>query len=372
MDIVAVSLFDGMSGGHLALSRVEQLNVLRYYSSEIDKYAIKVADHNFPQDTPYRLGSVIEVDGSALRAQIQQEFPDAKILLLGGSPCLNFSMIGARKGSSTAEGVDVVTLEQYLQLKEEGVEFQGQSYLFWEYIRIKKELQPDYFLLENVLVNSHWLPMFNEATGSTPTYLNSSSFAAQNRPRYYWHNLGTIELPVLDSPTIADIVEMPRTLLTIDDGLLFQNVRPQIRQNIKEQFQDITEGPSGFHTLKCTSGFADNKVGITKTPTLRAMNRATFMLLPLTISRDGVTKYLHTPQISATEVAVSYETEQSPTFTRPVFKRVSVIEAERLQTVPSGYTDVPSVSETQRAKMLGNGWTIDVISYLLRHITTGG
>lgn len=70
LDLVVVSLFDGLSGGRIALSRVPHLNVLRYYSSEVDKYAIKVADKNYPQDTPYRLGDVTKIDAIKLLSLI--------------------------------------------------------------------------------------------------------------------------------------------------------------------------------------------------------------------------------------------------------------------------------------------------------------
>ena len=118
LDIVVVSLFDGLSGGRIALDRTPHLNVMRYYSSEVDKYAIQIADKNYPQDTEFRLGSVVDIDGHSLLSEIREEFGDVKILLIGGSPCQGFSMAGKLKGSSTKCGQDVVALEQYLDLKE--------------------------------------------------------------------------------------------------------------------------------------------------------------------------------------------------------------------------------------------------------------
>jgi hypothetical protein len=76
-------------------------------------------------------------------------------LLIGGSPCQSFSFAGHRKGMSTKDSQEILTLDHYLQLKEEGCEFDGQSYLFWEYMRLLNEVKPKYFLLENVLMLIH-------------------------------------------------------------------------------------------------------------------------------------------------------------------------------------------------------------------------
>jgi len=173
--LVTISLFDGLSGARVALGRVKGIEVLRYYSSEIDEYAIKIANKNYPQDEPYRLGDVTKIDGHKLLKEIKKDFgEDVKIFLIGGSPCQGFSMAGKRKGSSTECGVNVVTLEQYLELKKEGFKFNGQSYLFWEYKRLQNDINPDWFLLENVMVGKKWLPMFNAAMEYDALYFNSN------------------------------------------------------------------------------------------------------------------------------------------------------------------------------------------------------
>lgn len=137
-----LSLFDGMSCGQITLSELG-IPVEKYYASEVDKFAIKATMQNFP-DT-IQLGDVRELEVSRL---------DKIDLIIGGSPCTNLSMSGKRKGLSTKEGMEVLDLQTYLELKENGFEFEGQSYLFWEYIRIYHELiergdNPKFFL-ENV------------------------------------------------------------------------------------------------------------------------------------------------------------------------------------------------------------------------------
>jgi DNA-cytosine methyltransferase len=173
-----LSLFDGCSGGRQALERAG-IKVDNYFASEIDKYAIKVTMANYP-DT-IQLGSVVDVDGYSL----------PKIdMLIGGSPCQSFSFAGKRKGMSTKCETEILTLEQYLEMKSEGFEFEGQSYLFWEYMRLLNEVKPKYFLLENVIMGEKWEKILSKAIGVNSIEINSSLLSAQNRKRLYWTNIG--------------------------------------------------------------------------------------------------------------------------------------------------------------------------------------
>ena len=175
-----LSLFDGMSCGQQALER-SGIYIDNYFASEIDKYAIKVTMANYP-DT-HQLGNVIDVDGYSL----------PKIdLLLGGSPCQSFSFEGKCKGMSTKDEQETLTLEHYLELKSEGFEFEGQSYLFWEYMRLLNEVKPKYFLLENVMMSEKWEKILSKAIGLNPIEINSALLSAQNRKRLYWTNIGMI------------------------------------------------------------------------------------------------------------------------------------------------------------------------------------
>jgi len=176
--LVVLSLFDGMSCGQQALERAGK-KIKTYYASEIDKYAIAVTQHNYP-DT-IQLGSVVNVDGYSL--------PKVDILL-GGSPCQSFSFAGKRKGMSTKCETEILTLEHYLQLKSDGFEFEGQSYLFWEFMRLLHEVKPKYFLLENVEMGEKWEKVLSKAIGVNGIHINSALVSAQNRKRIYWTNLG--------------------------------------------------------------------------------------------------------------------------------------------------------------------------------------
>jgi len=176
-----LSLFDGMSCGQIALNRLG-LKIDNYFSSEIEKSPQNVTRYNFP-NTNF-LGDVRLVDVSTL----------PKIdLLIGGSPCQSFSFAGKRLGMSTKSKEEIYSLDRYLELKNEGFEFEGQSYLFWEYMRILidlRKINPNIkFLLENVIMTKKWEKVLSSAIGVPSFEINSNLVSAQNRRRLYWTNI---------------------------------------------------------------------------------------------------------------------------------------------------------------------------------------
>lgn len=181
--MIVLSLFDGMSCGQIAL---HELGITPdvYYASEIDKHAIAQTQLNFPNTI--QLGSVVNVNVSDLQPID---------LLIGGSPCQSFSFAGKRKGMSTKCNEEIYTLDRYLKLKAEGFEFEGQSYLFWEYMRILIDIRkynPNVlFLLENVEMGNKWERVLSEAIGIFGVHINSALVSAQNRKRIYWTNIRT-------------------------------------------------------------------------------------------------------------------------------------------------------------------------------------
>ncbi|MBR6448404.1 MAG: DNA cytosine methyltransferase [Fibrobacter sp.] len=196
MGINVLSLFDGMSCCQIALKELG-IKVEKYYASEIDKHAIKQTLLNFP-DT-IQLGSVTEVDARKL----------PKIdLLAGGSPCTNFSFAGRRNGMNTTTNEEIYTLERYLQLKKEGFEFDGESFLFWEYMRILGEVREKnpnvLFFLENVEMGEKWEAVLTRAIGIPGVHVNSALVSAQNRRRIYWTNIRT-KVEGLFGWTVPDI-----------------------------------------------------------------------------------------------------------------------------------------------------------------------
>ena len=179
--MIVLSLFDGMSCGQIALKELGA-HVERYYASEVDKFAIAQTQLNFPETI--QLGDVRNIDARKL-GHVD--------LLLGGSPCQSFSFAGKRAGMSTKENEEIYTLDRYLELKQAGFEFEGQSYLFWEYIRILHELRETnpnvFFLLENVEMGKKWEKVLSEAIGLQGVHINSALVSAQIRKRIYWTNI---------------------------------------------------------------------------------------------------------------------------------------------------------------------------------------
>lgn len=167
-----LSVFDGMSCGQIALERVG-IKVDNYFASEIDKYAIKVTQKNYPNTK--HIGSVVDVTASDL----------PKIdLLIGGSPCQGFSFAGK-------------------QLNFED----PRSKLFFEFVRLLKECEPKYFLLENVKMKKEFQDIISEHLGIEPIMINSSLVSAQNRKRLYWTNIPDIEQPEDKGIFLKDIIE---------------------------------------------------------------------------------------------------------------------------------------------------------------------
>ena len=180
--MVVLSLFDGMSCGQIALKKLG-IKINKYFASEVDKYAIKITQKNHA-DT-IQVGSVVNIkykDGILYTEN--GEYNVGKIdLVMGGSPCQDLSFAGGMTGLKSSD------LDTYLKLKEEGFEFKGQSYLFWEYLRILKEVNPTYYLLENVRMSKHWKNIISENLGVEPIEIDSRDFTAQKRKRLYWTNI---------------------------------------------------------------------------------------------------------------------------------------------------------------------------------------
>ena len=167
-----LSLFDGMSCGRLALDRLG-IKVDKYYASEIDKYAIQVSSANYPDII--QIGDVCNVKG--------EDYPDID-LVLAGSPCQGFSFAGNQLAFDDPR-----------------------SALFFEFVRILKEVKPKYFLLENVKMKKEFLDVISEQVGVEPILINSALVSAQNRLRYYWTNIPGVEQPEDRGIVLRDILE---------------------------------------------------------------------------------------------------------------------------------------------------------------------
>jgi DNA (cytosine-5)-methyltransferase 3A len=401
-----LSLFDGMSCGRIALDRLG-IKVDNYYSSEIDKYAMKVSEANYPDII--QIGDVTKIN--------YEELPQID-LIMGGSPCQGFSFAGKQLAFDDPR-----------------------SALFFCFWRAVKHLKPKYFLLENVRMKKEYLDVISEYMGVKPIMINSALVSAQNRVRYYWTNIPGIEQPEERGIVLRDILETNASNEYLAGENLQKNYKGgnQLNPNYKSQANTIhdTEGKSGT-ICAGTHGYANGYVADVD-PKYYLSDKA------IDYMNRGSEKY--TGKKTRAEHYIKHESEKSKTLTANMHKgvpygviavdkekkqltikeatkkgyttiedgdcfdmtfpksktrrgrsmkdksncltaanydymryehsdedkevywrKLTPVECERLQTVPDNYTN--HVSNTQRYKMLGNGWTIETIAHILKNMET--
>lgn len=319
-----LSLFDGISCGRIALDRAG-IKVSNYYASELDKHAVKATQANWPETI--QLGDVTKwIEWSIDWSSID--------LLIGGSPCQGFSFAGKQLAFDDPR-----------------------SKLFFVYSDILnhiKSVNPDVkFLLENVKMKKEYLDVISDYLAVNPVFINSALVSAQNRQRYYWANWD---------------FGMPE-----DKGIMLVDI---IESDVDEKFYLSEKLLAGFYAKKerrkeKESGF--DKLNVSnlngKSNCLTARYHKMSMSDPYILQRprgnnQGGERALNgkTPSMTAN----SWH-ENNYVSLHGLIRKLTPIECERLQTVPDNYTN--HVSNTQRYKMLGNGWTVDVIAHIFKSLT---
>lgn len=267
-----LSLFDGISCARVALSYVN-IKVKDYYSCEIEKNAILISKKNYPDIK--QLGSVVDFKKEMINGKID--------LLIGGSPCQDLSI--AKKDRKGLDG--------------------ERSSLFWEYVSIKNELKPKYFILENVAsMLKKDKDIISEAIGCQPILFNASLVSAQTRNRLFWTNI-KFELPDDRCIILKDILQPPAE---VDERMVNKDKKA--------------------YTL--TSSYT---------------------------------------KISASEKQIinSIEKKQRTMVQENnIIRKLLPIECERLQSLPDNYTE--GIKNTNRYKVLGNAFNVNVIAHILSYI----
>jgi len=280
-----LSLFDGISCWYVALERAG-IKIDKYYASEIDKYAIEISKKNHPDII--HIGDICNVNWT------DYKWID---LLIWGSPCQWFSVAGKRLNFDDPR-----------------------SKLFFEYVRILKECQPKYFLLENVIMKKEWQDIISSALWVQPICINSSLVSAQNRKRLYRTNIPCFSLPKDRGIKLKDILDHEESdLISYVDGEL------RIKQ-ATEKWYLVAEEWDGVDLSYPTSKTRRGRVIKWKSNTLTANGEL-------------------------------YVCDK-------IIRKLTVKERERLQTLREWYTEW--VSENQRFKMIWNWWNVDTVAHIFR------
>lgn len=388
-DLNVLSCFDGMSGAQIALDRLG-IEVDTYYSSEVDKFSMAVAQHHFPNTI--QLGDITkwrewDIDFSTID------------LLVAGFSCQPWSVAGKKLGLDDPRG-------------------QLSLVLFNLFEHYKKENPSGYFLFENVKMKKSNLEFFDDLFGVERIHINSALISAQNRQRVYWTNIQNIEQPEDKHIYLKDIIEdgvvdrdKSLVLLTTYGGVVRR------RYEVKSMHQIVYSDKEHFKGGNLWTEDVPNVVALTEQRTeeakrIRREHRAKTgedfsprrgkELVPRT---DGKANCLTTTPTKESTVCIqtgvadikghdqikrTYSVEgKSPTLTsqsggnhepkittsETTWRKLTPTECERLQTIEDDWTLVPHpvyknkmMSKTQRYKMLGNGFTIDVICHILENM----
>ena len=279
-----LSLFDGISCGQIALERAK-IKVDKYYASEIKTHAIKITQANYPNTI--QLGDITYIDDIIIKKIGKID------LMIGGSPCQDISLAN-RNGNGI---------------------YDPNSGLFWEYLRLLREIKPKYFLLENVVGRKSSIDAITNWLGVKPIMINSSLVAPQQRRRYYWTNIPGIEQPQDKGLLLKDT----QTLDGDNDMNLYGSEKFQAHI-IKKLLMNDKWVTCGDDKAQC-------------------------------LTAGGVNKWNCTV----------FKTDKG-------YRKPSHRECEAWQTVPQNYTNVKGVSNSQVYDVLGDGWTVDVIAGILKNI----
>tara|TARA_R110000868_G_scaffold292163_2_gene552667 strand:+ start:180 stop:1142 length:963 start_codon:yes stop_codon:yes gene_type:complete len=311
-----LSLFDGISCARVALDRAG-IEVNAYMASEIDKNAIKVSEKNYPD--------IIRV-GSVVRLEVEGQVD----LLIGGSPCQDLSI--AKKERKGLDG--------------------DRSGLFWEFVRIKKECNPQWFVLENVAsMPKADRDIITKEMGVEPVMFNASLVSAQCRKRLFWTNI-PFDLPEDRGILLKDILEAD-----VDEKFYFNGKIGSSQANRVRDFSGKSV------TLSAHGGGAGAKTGLYK------------------VGRDIGRRLVDGHRADA-DTTIPYERrietrddEKCGTLTSVAkdnlvvgerIRKLTPIECERLQGLPDNYTE--GIAMTNRYKCLGNAFNVDVVAHILGRV----
>lgn len=307
-----LSLFDGISCGRVALERAGIL-VEKYIAYEIDPYAVKISEKNFPSIEHY--GDVFEGDFTQYKG-----FD----LLLGGSPCTFWSSARKDNREVTPDGIG--------------------GRLFMQYVRALRESQCRYFLYENNFsINRDIKDFISNELGVQPIVIDSALVSSQSRKRCYWTNIPNVTQPEDKGIMLKDIL--------LDDGIPIKTVKGKCNTFVASYYK-IGENP---FSCFCSE---------------RSRTRIALKVSSDDPRREGKRVYVVEGGECVKIIADDAEGMRLGPINLSdgeyIIRKLYPMEAETLQTLPKDYTKVDGVSDTNRYKGVGNGWTVDVIAHILK------
>lgn len=346
-DLNVLSLFDGISCGMVALERAE-IPVDNYVAYEIDKYAIKISEINYPQIKHW--GNVYDGNYAAY---------NGFDLLLGGSPCTYWS-IAKNNRETTANG--------------EGFK------LFMEYVRALEQSHCKYFLYENnYSIHQNIKNEISKCLGVEPIMINSALVSAQQRKRCYWTNIPFVSQPKDKGILLKDIIisklpwqDKTFAYTTGCHEATFKDTLIRHKHTIIAESIPINDDVGKSRTFKAQYA---------KTNLSNAIRQdgfgATMVAVPVRIGqygKGGQGQRIYSVYGKSVALAANGGGQGAKTGLYKIdlpdgdyiIRKLYPIEAERLQTLPDNYTE--GISDTQRYKCIGNGWTVDVIAHILKNI----
>ena len=316
-----VSLFDGCAMGYEALKRAG-IKVDEYVAYEIEKNAIKIALKNHPDIK--EMGSVVGADFTQFKG-----FD----LVIGGFCCNSFSVAGKERGFNDPRGQ-----------------------LFYDFSRAIKEVQPKYFLGENVTMKKEFEDVITNELGVEPTMINSSLVSAQNRKRLYWTNIPNIPQPEDKGIMLKDIVHEYETEFSGD----LEPYKIPIDKAIMIMEKEVQKGKIE-HLGNKTWRIHDKEV------VLDGQSKDDYLfgcITPERVNKRQNGQRFNDGDKFYTLTAI----DRHGILINGYIRKLTAVENERLQTLPEGYTECEGVSENARCKCCGLGWTVDVISHILKNI----
>lgn len=333
MGIKVLSCFDGISCGMVALDQAG-IKVDEYYASEIDKYAIKVSEKNYPNIK--HIGDVTKVKGADL----------PKIdLLIGGSPCQGFSFAGKQ-----------------LNFNDE------RSKLFFEYVRLLEETKPKYFLLENVKMKKEYQDVISKYLGVEPIEINSALVSAQNRKRLYWTNIPNIQQPKDRGILLKDIVHENTDVFTGVFEWQKEYIVP-FDKTLKILDKEVERGKIGYFRTDSQANrvyyIHDKAVTLCGEAGGGAAKMGQYLFGCIT--PDRINKRQNGQRVNdGNKFYTLTARDQHGILIEGYIRKLTPVECERLQTLIDNYTS--GISDAQRYKCLGNAWTVDVIAHIFKNM----